>query len=135
MNTEKKSWHQAKHEAKIQEWREIVWECRHSGQRVGQWCKEHGISDKTFFYWQRKLREDAYISTIESSALPAVKDISAPTTSPIDFVEVKIPEQNAAVSTVFRPDIIIRKNSFSLEISNTVSPELLSMIGGLLHVE
>lgn len=32
MNTEKKRWHQAKHEAKIQEWREIVWECRHSGQ-------------------------------------------------------------------------------------------------------
>ena len=123
------------HKVRREQWLGIINECLSSGMSKTAWCKEHGISDKTFFYWQRKLREDAYISTIESSALPAVKDISAPTTSPIDFVEVKIPEQNAAVSTVFRPDIIIRKNSFSLEISNTVSPELLSMIGGLLHVE
>lgn len=123
------------HKVRREQWLGIINECLSSGMSKTAWCKEHGISDKTFFYWQRKLREDAYISTIESSALPAVKDISAPTTSPIDFVEVKIPEQNEAVSTVFRPDIIIRKNSFSLEISNTVSPELLSMIGGLLHVE
>lgn len=123
------------HKVRREQWLGIINECLSSGMSKTAWCKEHGISDKTFFYWQRKLREDAYISTIESSALPAVKDISTPTRPSIDFVEVKIPEQPSAVSAVFRPDIIIRKNSFSLEISNTVSAELLSMIGGLLHVE
>ena len=123
------------HKVRREQWLGIINECLASGMSKTAWCKEHGISDKTFFYWQRKLREDAYISAIESQTLPAVKDTNLPTGSPIDFVEVKIQEQPSAVSDVFRPDIIIRKNSFSLEISNTASAELLSRIGGLLHAE
>lgn len=122
------------HKVRREQWLSIVNECLSSGMSKTAWCREHGISDKSFFYWQRKLREDTYISTIESSALPAVKNISAPA-APIDFVEVKIKEQPAGPSSVFRPDIIIRKNSFSLEISNTASAELLNRIGGLLHAE
>ena len=34
-----------------------------------------------------------------------------------------------------KPDIIIRKDSFALEISNSASAELLSKIGGLLHAK
>lgn len=123
------------HKVRREQWLSIINECLSSGMSKTAWCKEHGISDKSFYYWQRKLREDAYISTIESSSLPAVKDINVPATSPIDFVEVKIPEQSSTATPVFRPDIIIRKNSFSLEISNTASAELLSRIGGLLYAE
>lgn len=124
------------HKVRREQWISIINECLSSGMSKTAWCREHGISDKTFFYWQRKLREETYISTIEASALPTVKDIDAPGTTPIDFVEVKIHEQPSATSaTVFRPDIIIRKNSFSLEISNTASAKLLSRIGGLLHAE
>ena len=39
------------------------------------WCREHGISDKSFFYWQRILREEAYLTTLESTLTPAVKRI------------------------------------------------------------
>jgi len=123
------------HKVRREQWLGIINECLSSGMSKTAWCKEHGISDKTFFYWQRKLREDAYISTIESSSLPAVKNISIPAASPVDFVELKVSEQDSTATSVFRPDIIIRKNSFSLEISNTASAELLSMIGGLLHAE
>ncbi|MGF0019923.1 IS66 family insertion sequence element accessory protein TnpA [Sporofaciens sp. SGI.106] len=96
------------------------------------WCREHGISDKAFFYWQRRLREEAYISIIESSSFPAVSVSAEPS---VDFVELRIPEQSIGLSAAFRPDGIIREDSFSLEISNTASAELLSRIGGLLHAE
>ena len=99
------------------------------------WCREHGISDKSFFYWQRRLREEAYISTVESSSLPAVNAVSVPAEPSVDFVELRLPEQSTVSSVTFRPDVIIRKDSFSLEISNTASAELLSRIGGLLHAE
>ena len=33
------------------------------------WCREHGISDKAFFYWQRILREEAYLTTLERARL------------------------------------------------------------------
>lgn len=33
----------------------------------------------------------------------------------------------------FKPDVIIRRGSVSIEISNTATEELLKKIGGLLH--
>ena len=120
------------HKVRCEQWTKIIKECLASGMSKTAWCREHGISDKAFFYWQRRLREEAYISTIESSSLPAV---SVPAESSVDFVELRLPEQSSGSSATFRPDVIIRKDSFSLEISNTASAELLSSIGGLLHAE
>ena len=120
------------HKVRCEQWTKIIKECLASGMNKTAWCREHGISDKSFFYWQRRLREEAYISTVESSSLPAV---SVPEEPSVDFVELRLPEQSARPSAAFRPDVIIRKDSFSLEISNTASAELLSRIGGLLHAE
>ena len=120
------------HKVRCEQWTKIIKECLASGMNKTAWCREHGISDKSFFYWQRRLREEAYISTVESSSLPAV---SVPAEPSVDFVELRLPEQSARPSAAFRPDVIIRKDSFSLEISNTASAELLSRIGGLLHAE
>ena len=118
------------HKVRCEQWTKIINECLASGMNKTAWCKEHGISDKTFFYWQRRLREESYISTIESPSLPAIKPVGSPATSSVDFVALNLPNQT---SVSFRPDIIIRKDSFALEISNTASAELLSKIGGLLH--
>lgn len=123
------------HKVRREQWTNIVNECLASGMNKTAWCREHGISDKSFFYWQRRLREDAYVSTLEPPSLSAVKTVDAPEAPSIDFVQLKFPEQPAVSSVAFRPDIIIRKDSFSLEISNTASAELLSRIGGLLHAE
>ena len=120
------------HKVRCEQWTKIIKECLASGMSKTAWCREHGISDKAFFYWQRRLREEAYISTIESSSLPAV---SVPAESSVDFVELRLPDQSSGSSATFRPDVIIRKDSFSLEFSNTASAELLSRIGGLLHAE
>lgn len=121
------------HKVRCEQWTKIIKECLASGMSKTAWCREHGISDKAFFYWQRRLREEAYISTIESSSLPAA--VRVPAEPSVDFVELRLPEQSAGSSAAFRPDVIIRKDSFSLEISNTASAELLSRIGGLLHAE
>ena len=122
------------HKVRCEQWTNIIKECLASGMNKTAWCREHGISDKAFFYWQRRLREEAYISSIDSSPT-TVKSVSIPAEPSVDFVELRLPEQSAVSSAAFRPDVIIRKGSFSLEISNTVSAELLSRIGGLLHAE
>ena len=123
------------HKVRCEQWTKIIKECLASGMSKTAWCREHGISDKSFFYWQRRLREEAYISTVESSSLPAVNAVSVPAEPSVDFVELRLPERSTVSSVTFRPDVIIRKDSFSLEISNTASAELLSRIGGLLHAE
>ena len=123
------------HKVRCEQWIKLIEECLASGMNKTAWCREHGISSKSFFYWQRRLREEAYISTIESSSRPAVKSADIPSEPSIDFVEVRLPDQTTEVSDVFRPDVIIRKASFSVEISNTASAELLNRIGGLFHAE
>lgn len=63
------------HKVRCEQWTKIIKECLASGMNKTAWCREHGISDKSFFYWQRRLREEAYISTIESPSPPAVKSV------------------------------------------------------------
>ena len=92
------------------------------------WCREHGISDKSFFYWQRILREEAYLSTLEKTLTPAVKENSVPTTT--DFVEIKMTDHTSSSASPFKQDVVIRRGSVSIEISNTATEELLNKVGG-----
>lgn len=41
--------------ASLELWRERISECRRSGMTVAAWCEKQGISDKTYYYWHRKL--------------------------------------------------------------------------------
>ena len=68
------------HKVRCEQWTNIIKECLASGMPKTTWCREHGISDKSFFYWQRILREEAYLTTLESTLAPAVKENPAPTT-------------------------------------------------------
>ena len=40
---------------RVQVWAERIAECRGSGKSVRAWCRENEISEKTYYYWQRKL--------------------------------------------------------------------------------
>ena len=77
-------------------------------------------------------RRSLYFTSIETSLAP-VNDANLQPQNKVDFVELRMPKQTNQDSDVFIPDIIIRKDSVSIEISNTASSELLSKIGGLLH--
>ena len=36
-------------------WQKRIRECQNSGMTVMNWCSENGISNKTYYYWHRKL--------------------------------------------------------------------------------
>ena len=40
---------------KLGEWAERVSACRNSGQSVKTWCRENGVSEQTYYRWQRRL--------------------------------------------------------------------------------
>ena len=119
------------HKVRCEQWTSIIKECPASGMPKTTWCREHGISDKSFFYWQRILREEAYLTTLESTLTPAVKENSALTTT--DFIEIKMTDQANSATSPFKPDVVIRRGAVSIEISNTATEELLNKVGGLLH--
>ena len=116
------------HKVRCEQWTNIIKECLTSGMSKTTWCREDGISDKSFFYWQRILREEAYLTTLENTLTPAVKGNSVPTTT--DFVEIKMTDQTSSSASPFKPDVVIRRGSVSIEISNTATEELLNKVGG-----
>ena len=108
-----------------------------SGMSKTAWCRANGISEKQFFYWQRILRREAYGASQDPS-LPAVTEAGqlSPVQQSVSFAEwIKLPAVSPDVSSVFHPDLVIRKGKLVLEIANSASAELLSRLGGILHAE
>lgn len=48
-----------KHMAQLTEWKERVAACRGSGMSVRVWCQEHGIANKTYYYWEKEVLAEA----------------------------------------------------------------------------
>ena len=46
-------------EIRLNHWAQAMHERRTSGLSIRRWCRENGVGEKTYYYWQRKLREAA----------------------------------------------------------------------------
>ena len=124
------------HQVRAEHWTRILNECMNSGMPKTAWCRANGISEKQFFYWQRILRREAFVASQDPS-LPAVIETGSLSgvQQSVSFAEIKLPAVSPDASSVFHPNLVIRKGELGLEISNSVSAELLSRIGGILHAE
>lgn len=116
---------QSTHDVRLAKWLPIIQECIASGMSKAAWCKANDINPKQLYYWQRKAR---------TALLPKVLDselVSAKTTTftPVPLASIHKSQDSAGS---FTPDIVVKSNGFMIEISNTVSSELLSKIGGML---
>ena len=120
------------HQIRCEQWSRLINDCLASGQSKKTWCQENGVSEKAFYYWQRILRNEAYI---EMKQLPASAPVTLPSEPSVAFVELKPTHKESEIQSAFRPDIILRSGRLVLEISNTVSAELLKQLGGILHAQ
>lgn len=66
-----------KHQAKIEEWKRNIIDCRSRGLSVKQWCEENHYHHTTYYHWEREL-----FSNKESVVRDDVNEVS--------FVEVPI---------------------------------------------
>ena len=111
-----------KHQAKLLEWKDRVTDCRSSGMSVKEWCKENGCSPKTYYRWEQEI-------------LGKVRQIAkAPSQPVLAELPLAAPAQNCSLKRdVFVPAAVIRIGQMELELSNTVSAELLSQLKGLMR--
>ena len=114
------------HEIRIANWRSIIEQCqaRPEGQSAKQWLSDNGISEKTYYYWQRKVRQETY-ALIKQDAVPAA--IPASDTQPVTFAEIPCAAAPDNLQP-FTPDAVIRKGQTVLELSNSVSDRILEKI-------
>lgn len=99
-------------EVRLKQWMEIIKECRESGEPVTKWCKNHNISEPSYYYYLKKIREKA------CELMP----VDAGT----QFVPVQVEKQitkNAATST---SSVVFIKGDLRIEISNDIDSSLLN---------
>lgn len=121
------------HEIRIANWKAILEQChaRPKGLTVRQWLVEQGISEKSYYYWQRKIRKNVY-EQIKPAQLPAVQEKSS-----IAFAELPVPPvmNQKTIDIAFRADAVIQVGNATIGLSNSVSDTLLNKIlGAVDHV-
>lgn len=66
-------------EYRAQNWAMVIRECNSSGLSNREFCRQRGIAEKTFYYWQRKLRrqivESASPQLVQLEQLPVAEDM------------------------------------------------------------
>ena len=116
---------QSTHDVRRTNWLNIVNECqqRPTNMTVKQWLANNGIKEKSYYYWLRKFRKEAY----EKMQMPAVTSPSE-----VSFAEVSIPlnmqEEPVHSFQEQSPVAIIKKGTLSVAISNDISESLLDRI-------
>ena len=63
---------QIRNEYRRQQWAQIIQECQSSGLSNKEYCRQHGISEKSYYYWLRKLRSAA------AESIPQIVEVEAP---------------------------------------------------------
>ena len=123
---------QITHDVRSSQWLEIITQCQNRPQvtTAKQWMAYNGISEKSYYYWLRKFRKQAYSQMTETStAISAGKEIS--------FAEVSIPPKQSANVAILssessveaiRPVAVIKNTNISIALTNEISEDLLSRI-------
>ena len=70
-------------EYRAQQWAVLIQECKSSGMTNKDFCIQRGISEKSFYYWQRKFREQ-----LVEVAAPQLVPLDHPTEEPVDILQI-----------------------------------------------
>ena len=68
-------------EYRAQNWTMVIQECSNSGLSNREFCRQRGISEKTYYYWLRKLRSQMaevagpQLVQLEPSPVPVQEDM------------------------------------------------------------
>ena len=117
---------QLTHNVRRANWLNIIKQCqeRPANVTVRQWLKDNDIKEKSYYYWLRKFRKESY----DQMQLPAATEEPAE----VSFVEFAAHTSEKVVSTQdslnSTTTAVIRHGAITLEISNAISEEVLSLL-------
>jgi putative transposase len=118
-----------RNQVRIREWMELVRERTSSGMTINAWCEMKGISKYQYYYWLRKVRQEAY-NEIENhkDSLPVAQEDSLPEFAHINVVKDESVAESSGIS--------IRMNNADIHIGNDVHPEqLITVMQVIVHAK
>ena len=120
---------QCTHDMRAAYWKNIIQNChqRPAGKSIRRWLEENDILEQSYYYWQRKLRNEAY-DVLQETGLTAVQNNS----NEVSFAEMTMPVNQVSQTDYFTdmksPTAVIRTDSVSIMISNNISNQILHEI-------
>lgn len=109
------------HEIRLANWKQLIEQC--TSQTIQQWLKEHGIAEKQYYYWQRKVRARA-CEELESQGLMAP---AMPKGSETVFAEIPY-RREEKIMPLKAPAAVIHKAGATIAVSGDIPECLLSQI-------
>ena len=117
-----------KHLAKVAEWKEKIIECRSSHIPVKQWCKEHNLTDVTYYRWEREI-----FGKLKGRDILDMVAAEEPQKEPT-FVELAPPVQQQSQKASEEIVATIKYGAVSIDIRSGASPAfIVSLCKELQH--
>ena len=108
------------------QWEQIVLEANKSAISKKDWCRQNGINLKSFYYWQKKIRNEA------AKALEGASNASlAVPAAPSAFVEIPFPSQSyreSEPSQALSPELMIQIGDCRVYVAGTIQDRTLDTV-------
>jgi len=93
-----------RNEYRAQNWAMVIKDCADSGLTNKEYCIRHGIKEKTFYYWLRKLRKQACENAVpQLVAIDAAPETGGTLRIEFKGAELKLPadvDKNAVAAVL-----------------------------------
>ena len=103
-------------DVRYRKWAEIILAANNSGLSKTEFCKQNGISKRTLYYYQNKIRQGLYDNVMQEEAIP--------------LVEVPLSGRQSSSSD---RAAIIHFGDITIEISDGISESTLMSIGRMIR--
>ena len=114
------------HKARLSYWVEALHrcaqECAERGISKGQWIAEQGFSAKTYYNWQRRIRE---VASAQAETSASVQLSTVPSTPVLAELPVRKAEKE---ETEFQAAAVLRVGGMRVELSRETLPELMGWL-------
>ena len=120
-------------EYRLQHWAGIIKESKESGLSIRTYCKNVGIHENTYFYWQKKLREAVYNEMVKEQGkrtglIPSKQHQESPGAehlTPVKWVEVNT-KDSSSTEAANNTNIKISRDGWTVTIGTNVDTYLLT---------
>lgn len=115
----------ATHNQQLSVWIQRIRECKESSQTVTAWCAENNISLKSYYYWMRKIKREAF-DALPQERKPRVPSEVSPATV---FAEISKSSTVLTSGTA----VILRIGETAVEIQNGADAVTIENVLRILH--
>lgn len=105
-----------KTEYNLKQWHLIIQDCRNSGLKVGDWCKQNDVNRNSYYYWYKRVREAACQALAENKVAVSSSFASVP----MNVIE--------PIDNVYQETLNISIGKAKIEVTENTSPDILRMV-------